>query len=78
MRTRCKFNVQSVKKYSGNFEEVELSAVYDNSPGNQEENQSFSAATPSGKLTITVSNPKVVGTFVPGKNYYLDLIPVEE
>lgn len=53
---------------------VRLAASYDTS---NPEDVSFAAATPSGELKIYVSNPAVVGTFRPGKNYYLDLIPCE-
>lgn len=73
MRTRCKFQVEKVTKYSGNFEQVTLNAVY----GGTAENESFAQATPGGKLEITVSNPAVIGKIVPGAYYYLDLIPTE-
>jgi len=53
---------------------VRLAASYDTA---NPEDVSFSAATPSGELKIYVSNPAVIGTFKPGKNYYLDLIPCE-
>jgi len=90
MRTRCKFRVQDVnskshpllnsseleanggiQKYAQN---VTLAAQYDTE---KTEDVSFAAATPSGKLEIYVSNPAVVGTFEPGKDYYLDLTPCE-
>ena len=51
---------------------VRLAASYDTS---NPEDVSFAAATPSGKLEIYVSNPSVIGTFRPGQNYYLELIP---
>lgn len=51
---------------------VKLAAQYD--PNNKED-VSFAEATPSGECKIYVSNPSVVGTFVIGRNYYLDLIP---
>ena len=67
------------KKYksieTGKYQQnVRLAAVYDTS---NPEDVSFAEATPSGELKIFVSNPVVVGTFKPGKNYYLDLIPCE-
>ena len=58
-------------KYAQN---VRLAASYDAS---NPEDVSFAEATPSGELKIYVSNPIVVGTFKPGKNYYLDLTPCE-
>lgn len=75
MKTRCKFTVEKVTRYQGKFEQITLNAVHG---GLSEEDKSFSAFTPSGKLEITVTNPVVVGTFEPGKSYYLDLIPVPE
>ena len=37
------------------------------------ENQRYHQATPSGKLTITLTNHAV--SFEPGKHYYLDFSP---
>jgi hypothetical protein len=73
MKTRCKFQVEKVTKYSGDFEQITLNAVY----GGSAENVSFAQATPTGKLEITVNNPAVVGQITPGQYYYLDLIPAE-
>lgn len=61
-------------KIVGRAQNVRLAASYDSS---NSEDVSFAAATPSGEVKIYVSNPKVIGTFTPGKNYYLDLIPCE-
>lgn len=75
MRTRfCKFQIQSVTKYNGPYETIKASAVYaDKDP----ENVSFAAATPTGALEFTVSNPDVIGKIQAGSYYYLDLIPVD-
>lgn len=74
-RTRCKFQVWSVKSLIYPSERIELKAVYaDGDP----ENESFAAATPQGTLTITVDNPAVIGSFKPGQTYYLDLTPADE
>jgi len=60
---------------TGKFaQNIRLAAQYDAS---NLEDVSFAAATPSGTMTFYCDNPKVVDTFVPGKNYYLDLIPCE-
>ena len=75
MKTRCKFRVESVTRFASAYEQIKLSAVYDD--GISKENASFAASTPSGALEITVTNPAVIGKFVPGDYYYLDLIPVE-
>ena len=68
---RTEYEPYDPPKYAQN---VRLAASYD--PGNPED-VSFAEATPSGDLKIYVSNPVVVGTFKPGKTYYLDLIPCE-
>ncbi len=48
-------------------------AVYDSSTP---ENARFTAATPSGTVTLDVDNAEV--SFVPGKHYYLDFTPIDE
>jgi len=53
-------------------ERIKLSAV----PHSESlEDQSFSSATPTGELEITVTNPAIVGTFEQGSKYYLFLDP---
>jgi hypothetical protein len=73
MKTRCKFKVESVKRWSGNFEEIVLGPV----PGGTEENESFAFA-PSGKLVIVVANTVLLGQIKPGEEYYLDLTPASQ
>lgn len=74
MKTRCKFKIESVTRHYWDAETVKASAVCsDKDP----ENVSFAAATPTGTLEFTVSNPEVIGKIQPGSFYYLDLIPVE-
>lgn len=53
---------------------VSLSAVYGGST-NKEDN-SYAAATPSGRLELQVSNPEVRGLFKPGQKFYVDLTEV--
>lgn len=72
MSTRAKFSCTSVKK-SPYGEEISLWALYSN---NKEDNQ-FAAATPSGTMSMMVSNPAVFGFFQEGKQYYLDISPAE-
>ena len=72
-RSRCKFRVSSVTLLM-NAEEVILRPEYD---PNDPEDTRFSAATPSGKMEIMISNPALLGMFKPGQFYYLDLTPVE-
>jgi hypothetical protein len=65
----AKFKVQSVTTYEGGSETVELSAVH--GPGNE----TWSKFTPSGKLSITISNPDAVGQLKVGASYLLTFAP---
>jgi hypothetical protein len=67
---RAKMFVNSIEKQNGS-EQTHLTAVYSGS----DENKSFSAATPSASLNISISNPAAQGFFVQGKEYYLDFTP---
>jgi len=73
MKTRCKFKVDHIKRYSKTYEEIGFSAVH----GGTKENESFASATPSGTLTIHVTNPSVIGKFEPGQEVYLDITAIE-
>lgn len=66
MSVVCRFRCDSVSKYA-NHEVISLHAL------THKENEEWSKWTPAGKLEITVSNPIVFGTFVPGKDYYLNI-----
>lgn len=66
---RAKFSVSKVTNQPWG-EEVTLHAVY--SSANNEEDNQFSEATPTGQLLMTVSNPKAKGFLQEGKSYYLD------
>jgi len=73
---RAKFKVNSVKRIPFTsqegkyYEEVRMQAVC-SADKNSEDNQ-FSEATPSGELTMNVSNPNAHGFLQEGKSYYLD------
>jgi hypothetical protein len=71
-RKGTKYKSVQTGKYQQN---VRLAASYDTA---NPEDVSFAEATPSGELKIFVSNPVVVGSFKPGQNYYLDLIPCDK
>jgi hypothetical protein len=80
-RIRCKFRIDSVLKpaYGGEGVVVHANAVYDNSP----ENREFSKYTPWGTLHVGIDNPAVLPSFLEGgklaagREFYLDLVPVE-
>jgi len=68
MKIRCKFVCISIQKYV-NVETVKMVPVQTGS----EENKSFSQFTPAGSFEINVSNTSLFGTFIPGKEYYIDV-----
>lgn len=68
-KVRAKFYVSKIENQTYG-ELVVMNAVY-SSKNNKEDNQ-FSEATPSGQLTMTISNPLAKGFLQAGKSYYLD------
>lgn len=66
---RAKFVVQSFTQYTGGGRQFALSAVTDDGTP---ENERYNTATPSGTLSITITNPAVVDFLEVGKAYYLD------
>lgn len=72
-KIRCKFlcTQKTLNQYAGapnNNYSLEFTAVYNNSP----ENKLFFAATPSGKITLSVVSETIFNNFELGKEYYLD------
>lgn len=55
-----------------------LEPVFGSYPGGKagDDNEQWSKYTPSGKLEMTVTNPKAVAGFELGRAYYLDFTPV--
>ncbi len=74
MKTRAKFICGSVKHYSGENREVELTPV---TAGNKE-NDSFWKYTPAGQITLSIQNTKASDMFVPGQEYYVDFTKAEK
>jgi len=72
MNTRAKIRCTSINKDT-TTENVAFMAVYSEDPNN--ENKWFSDATPALYLNIVISNPAAQGSFVIGKEYYLDFSP---
>ena len=71
MNIKAKMRCDSVTKNSYDQEVVRLGAVY----GDGEENKSYSLATPSASVELTISNPDAFGAFVPKGEYYVDFTP---
>ena len=65
MHIRAKFKVESVTLHTYG-ELIKMNAVcYDDN----DENKSFSKATPTGSFEMSVSNEKIFGVFKPGDEY---------
>ena len=70
---RAKLKVDQVTRHAYGAEEVKFSAVCSGS----EENRSFSEATPTANLSMTITNKGAHGFFIAGKEYLLDFKPAE-
>lgn len=73
----AKFRCNYIKKaaYPGSslsLEEINLGAVYG------PKNEPWSTATPSGHLTMSITNPGAMGRIVPGENYLITIQPFPE
>ncbi len=83
MSIRAKFYCVEVAKTASGIgsgttgEQVKLAAVYGGNDPN-DPNKAWSKWTPSGQLTLHITNPDAVGQFEPGKTYFLDITPADE
>lgn len=66
---RAKMKCSYVTNHDGGNETVKLFAVYG---ADGTANASWSKATPSGSVELTISNPEAKGHFTPGKEYFVD------
>lgn len=78
MKVRAKFLCTSIRHlYTGANSDrpaiVELSAVWGDGKGNE----SWSKATPQGKVEMTITNPGAIDAFELGKSYFMDFTPAE-
>lgn len=71
----AKFQVQQVNDY-GTYRQVHLTPVY--SSDKSSPNYSWSQATPSGKLEMTITNPAAYEQFVIGKSYLMTFAEVAD
>lgn len=67
--SRAKFYVTSVTLLGNSNQRVALNAMYDDGIP---ENKRFNQASPTGEMSILVSNPALAGKFRPGQRFYLD------
>lgn len=69
--TRAKFKCVSITELEGKHFNIVFSPVIDNNP----ENKIFWEATPNGRLEIGWVSKEVAKQFIPGEEYFLDIIP---
>ncbi|PVE25420.1 hypothetical protein DC522_05865 [Microvirga sp. KLBC 81] len=75
MNVRAKFKCQQIVRTHGNPEgsaEVRLTAATSG-----EANKEWSKWTPSGSITMLITNPSAIEAFELGKEYYVDFTPAE-
>lgn len=74
MSVRAKFNCVSVEPNpGGEGVDVLMRAVI----GEEGDNAEWSKWTPTGELTMHVTNPSAAERFVPGWDYFIDISPDE-
>ena len=75
MPVQAKFRCDSKTSdlFDASVVQVQFSAVY----GDGEANKEWSKWTPSGKLTMQITNPAANEQFEVGKEYYLNITAVE-
>lgn len=71
-KLRAKFKVKSVEHFE-NGGVVKMEPVTTGSP----ENEEFFKWTPSGEIKLGLVNHKQLDSLLPGKEFYIDLIPAE-
>lgn len=77
MAVRAKFRVSEIIQHDqfGGLEHrtVKMRAVQ----SKEGDNATWSEATPSGELTMRITNPTAHSQFAPGQEFYVDFTPVE-
>lgn len=76
MAVRAKFRVKSLNHLETHdpkevLVELSLYAVYGDGKGNE----SWSKYTPSGEITMRITNPAAIEQFSPGQDFYIDFTP---
>lgn len=74
MNIRAKMSLQCLEVSEGS-ETWKFFAVYGGS-SNAEDN-TYASATPSGSITLQVTNKALHGKLKPGQKYYVDFTPIE-
>lgn len=80
MNVRAKFFVEDIRHNdvpgTDQYATITMKPVF-GSYGDGEVNKSWSKYTPSGSLSISITNPAAIDAFEKGKAYYLDFTPAD-
>ena len=78
---RAKMQVQTVEG-SDTYETVIMSAVTGSNkpygPNGENEDNTYARYTPSGNLSLNITNPDLIGKFKVGQKFYLDFTEAPE
>lgn len=78
---RAKMQVRNVERIGENMERLSLSAVTGNvpfGPNGEHEDNSYARWTPSGTISLDITNPALHGTFSQGQKFYVDFTRADE
>lgn len=75
---RAKMQVKKVERFNGQ-DNIHLNAIaapsYD--ADGLHEDQTYAKFTPMAELTMSITNPALLGKIEPGQKFYLDFTPAE-
>ena len=77
---RAKFRIASVLRGEGSNETLKMHPVSKSGAyptDGVDEDNTFARWSPSGELTLQITNPDLIGKFNPGEKFYVDFTPVE-
>lgn len=77
MSVIAKFRVSSIEDF-GYSRQIKLSAVYEGTLGDNEENKRFTKATPNGTIQMMVDNPYASEQFSVGDEWYVNFEKAEK
>ena len=80
MNMRAKMKVVKAEKKSETYEELAFSAVGPKGAypaDGSDENNTFAKWTPTANLSMSITNPALIGKFPVGQEYYVDFTPAE-
>ena len=78
---RAKMQVQSVTKYGDAQESLSMSAVTGTTqygPQGENEDNTYARYTPSGSISLSITNPALIGKFRVGQRFYVDFTEAPE